>query len=117
MCDSLQVKQVFMNILLNARDAMEEGGSLNVRTFHTKEDDTIHVEISDTGKGISEKLLNKIFSPFFTTKSKGTGLGLAITKRIIDQHGGTVHAENRPGGGALFSILLPVRTAPGYQVQ
>ena len=117
MCDSLQVKQVFMNVLLNARDAMEDGGTLNARTFHVKEDNTIHVEIADTGKGINDKIINKIFSPFFTTKSKGTGLGLAITKRIIDQHGGSIHAENRPGGGALFSIVLPVRTTPEYEVQ
>ncbi len=115
MCDALQVKQVFMNILLNARDAMEEGGTLDARTLYIKEDNTILVEISDTGKGISEKIIKKIFSPFFTTKSKGTGLGLAITKRIITQHDGTVQAENRPGGGALFSIVIPVKMPPGYK--
>jgi len=106
-CDALQMKQVFMNILLNARDAIEDGGTVNARTFYRKEANTICVEISDTGRGINEKFMGRIFTPFFTTKSKGTGLGLAITKRIIDQHGGTVRAANRPGGGAIFSIELP----------
>ena len=117
MCDLLQIKQVFMNILLNARDAMPDGGTLNARTFYVQEDNTVHVEISDTGQGIKENFINKIFTPFFTTKSKGTGLGLAITKRIIDQHGGSVHAENRAGGGTVFKIMLPVRTPQEYQMQ
>jgi PAS domain S-box-containing protein len=118
MSDSLQLKQVFMNILLNARDAMPDGGTLNARTFYMKEENAIRVEISDTGKGISEQLINKIFSPFFTTKSKGTGLGLAISKRIINQHRGTIQVANRPGGGAMFIIVIPVMMAQGeYQVQ
>lgn len=117
MCDSLQMKQVFMNLLLNARDAMPDGGILHVKTFHSKQDNSIYVEISDTGKGINEKIVNKIFTPFFTTKSKGSGLGLAISKRIVDLHDGTIQAENRPGGGGVFRIVLPVRSTSAYQVK
>ena len=68
-----------------------------------------NVEIFDTGSGIREELINKIFQPFFTTKPKGTGLGLAISRQMIEQHDGTITVANRPGGGVLFTILLPVK--------
>ncbi len=107
--DAQQLQQVFMNLLLNARDAMKGGGTLTARSYYDAQEDTIHVDISDSGEGVDEKLLEKIFQPFVTTKSKGTGLGLAISKRIIEQHGGRISAGNKPGGGVMFYISLPVR--------
>jgi two-component system sensor histidine kinase AtoS len=104
------------NILINAREAMQESGTLAVKTSYDSGTDTIQVEIYDTGEGIDEKVINKIFRPFFTTKSKGTGLGLAITKRIVEQHGGDICGENRPGGGAVFHINLPVNQVKKEQI-
>ena len=107
--DPMQLQQVFLNLLLNAADAMPDGGNLVVKTVYDKAEDAIWIYISDTGKGIDRKILDKIFQPFFTTKSKGTGLGLAISKRLIEQHGGTMSAENNPDAGAKFTISLPVK--------
>lgn len=109
LADAQQMQQVFTNLSLNARDSMIDGGTLTARSYYNKEEDTIYVEISDTGEGVDEMLLDKIFQPFITTKSKGTGLGLAISKRIIEQHGGSISAGNKPGGGSIFYISLPVR--------
>lgn len=109
LADTQQLQQVFTNLLLNARDAMRDGGTLTARTSHDEQDNSIHIEISDTGEGVDVTLLDKIFQPFITTKSKGTGLGLAISKRIIEQHGGSISAANNPGGGVIFHIAFPVR--------
>jgi PAS domain S-box-containing protein len=107
--DAQQLQQVFMNLLLNARDAMKDGGTLTAKSYYDAKEDAIQVEISDTGEGVDDMLLEKIFQPFITTKSKGTGLGLAISKRIIEQHGGSISAGNKPGGGVIFYISLPVK--------
>ncbi|HBH62464.1 MAG TPA: hypothetical protein DDX85_12165 [Nitrospiraceae bacterium] len=109
--DSQQLQQVFLNLLLNAKDAMKDGGTLSARSYYIADTDTIHIEISDTGLGIDDRILKKMFQPFITTKSKGTGLGLAISKRIVEQHGGSISAENKPGGGVIFYINLPVKQA------
>jgi len=109
MADTLQLQQAFLNLLLNAVDAMPHGGTLGVKTYHDEQDKSIKIEISDTGKGIDEAMKNKIFQPFVTTKSKGTGLGLAITKRLIEQQGGDIRAENNKGGGTIFKIMLPIK--------
>jgi PAS domain S-box-containing protein len=109
MADRLQLRQVFMNILLNASDAMSDGGTITVKTFYNTNTGLIEIEISDCGKGVDEMIKDKIFNPFFTTKSKGTGLGLAITKRIIEEHGGNISLQNNPSGGALFKIVFPVK--------
>jgi len=69
----------------------------------------IRVEVSDTGSGIRKDLIDKVFQPFYTTKPKGTGLGLAISRQLIEQHDGAITVSNRPSGGALFTILLPVK--------
>ena len=87
---------------------MPQGGTLGVRTRLEEEGKTIRIEVYDTGKGIREDLLERVFQPFFTTKAKGTGLGLAISRQLIDQHGGTIGVSNRPEGGTLFTIRLPV---------
>ncbi|MFZ2223357.1 MAG: ATP-binding protein [Candidatus Deferrimicrobium sp.] len=107
--DPTQLQQVFLNLFLNALHAMPRGGELGVRTRLEEDGKSIRIEVSDTGNGIREDLINKVFQPFFTTKPKGTGLGLAISRQMIEQHDGTITVANRPGGGALFTILLPVK--------
>jgi signal transduction histidine kinase len=103
----MQLKQVFMNLLLNAVDAMPDGGKLTLRTVYDETTCAIHVTVIDTGKGIDTAVLSKIFQPFFTTKSKGTGLGLAISKRLIEDHGGKISIESSKGKGSTFVISLP----------
>ncbi|MGA6993035.1 MAG: ATP-binding protein [Candidatus Deferrimicrobiaceae bacterium] len=107
MADLMQLQQVFLNIILNAIDAMPKGGTLAIRTSFSEESGRIRIEIADTGKGFGEGRAAKIFEPFFTTKPKGTGLGLAISKQLVEQQGGSIAAANNPGGGAIFEILLP----------
>lgn len=107
-CYSQQLNQVFINILVNAAQAMESTGEIKVATRHVK--DSIEISISDDGPGIPEKNLAKIFDPFFTTKDvgKGTGLGLNIAKDIINKHNGTINVESRVGEGTTFTIQIPV---------
>ena len=112
--DPMQLKQVFMNLLLNAVDAMPEGGTVVLKTSFGETAHTITVDISDTGKGIDAAVRDKIFQPFFTTKSKGTGLGLAISKRLIEEHGGKISIESNNGGGATFRISLPSDSGKGH---
>lgn len=102
-----QLQQVFTNLIMNAKNAMPQGGSI---TIHVKSKaDTIEIVVSDTGIGISENNLSQIFEPFFTTRSagKGTGLGLAICKQIIQEHGGTINVESILNQGTTFIITLP----------
>jgi two-component system, NtrC family, sensor kinase len=102
-----KLQQVFLNLFLNARDAMSGSGTLEVRTW--SEGAGVKVEVADTGTGISPEHLNRIYDPFFTTKAarKGTGLGLSVSYGIIQEHGGSIEASNRPAGGARFRIELP----------
>jgi signal transduction histidine kinase len=109
MADPMKMQQVFLNLLLNALQAMPDGGTLVVKTSYDAELNAIQIVLSDTGTGIDERMIDKIFQPFFTTKQKGTGLGLSITKRIIEQHNGTIRVENNPDGGATFKIILPTK--------
>lgn len=105
-----QVKQVFLNLVNNAIDAMEEnGGELTVSTEVL--DKNILIRFQDTGKGISPEIMKEIFEPFFTTKSaiKGTGLGLSISYGIIQNHNGKIEAESRLGKGSVFTVFLPTR--------
>jgi len=107
--DEQQIKQVLMNLLLNARQAMTDGGDLTVRTIHRKEKKVVAVEVVDTGTGIAEKHIDRIFDPFFTTKEteKGTGLGLSVSYGIVKQHGGDIEVETSVGEGSTFRVLLP----------
>ena len=107
-----QLQQVFLNLFLNARDAMSAGGTLEVRTW--AEGSGARAEVADTGHGIAPEHLHRIYDPFFTTKAvrKGTGLGLSVTYGIIQEHGGSIEVFNRPGGGASFRIELPL-AVPG----
>ena len=109
--DREQIKQVFLNILLNAIEATDEGGQVSVviRTFHKKQGPRfLQAEISDTGAGIREDHLDPIFTPFFTTKDKGSGLGLSISHQIVQEHGGTITVDSRLGKGSSFFVNLPV---------
>ncbi len=110
--DVQQLNHVFVNIVLNAADAMDGRGTLTVNSHLLPEGGHLCVEISDTGPGIAEDALPHLFEPFFTTKDegKGTGLGLSLASNIIENHRGTLKAANRPGKGARFIIELPVQT-------
>jgi signal transduction histidine kinase len=109
MADPLQLQQVFMNLIVNAAEAMPRGGMVTVRSSYDAASRALQVAVSDTGEGVDPGMVDKIFQPFYTTKSKGTGLGLAITKRLIEQHGGTIRAENNRDWGATFLVTLPVK--------
>jgi len=108
-CFPQQLNQVFMNLLVNAAQAIENQGEIRVRTWH--ENDSVFASVSDSGCGIPEKTLSRIFEPFFTTKEvgKGTGLGLSITYDIIKKHQGEIYVESRPGQGTSFTIRLPIQ--------
>jgi len=106
-----QLIQVFMAIMLNALDAMEEGGALTVRAMPGRvHDDEVEVQIEDTGVGIPRADLTKIFEPFYTTKppGRGTGLGLSVCYGIVEEHGGRITADSQPGRGSIFRVFLPV---------
>ena len=102
-----ELREVFTNLINNALDAMPEGGSIDVKT--TVEDDTISIDITDTGGGIPEEIRNRIFDPFFTTKGvQSTGLGMSISYGIISRHKGTIAVKSAEGQGTTFTIKLPV---------
>ncbi len=107
-----RLQQVFLNLFLNARDAMDSGGVLEVCT--STADSGVQVEVADTGHGIPEEHLHRIYDPFFTTKigRKGTGLGLAVTYGIIREHGATIGVVSRPGGGTRFQLEFPHARKP-----
>ena len=109
MADPIQLQQVFMNLLLNAADAMPNGGTLTAQTLHEETSLFLRIRIRETGSGIDKSMIDKIFQPFFTTKPKGTGLGLSITKRLVEQHGGSIRVASNPNGGAAFTIDLPIK--------
>ncbi len=104
--DAGMLKQAFLNLILNAIQAMPKGGTLTVESG--LQDSRIVVKVSDTGAGIPEENRKKLFSPFFTTKKNGTGLGLAITYRIIENHRGSIDVTSQPGKGTTFTIRIPV---------
>lgn len=104
--DDKQLEQVFRNVILNALQAMPEGGKLSVQT--SAEQEGVSIAISDTGLGITEEQLKQIFVPFFTTKTKGTGLGLSIVQKIVENHGGRVGVNSEIGQGTTFKVYLPL---------
>jgi len=110
MADTDQIQQVFINLILNASEAMSEGGKLTIESKMEKNGDYIAIEFTDTGYGISEDNRRKIFDPFFTSKASGTGLGLSISYGIIERHGGTINVESSVGIGTIFTIYLPIVT-------
>ena len=108
-CRLSQVNQVFMNLLVNAAQAIPEHGTITLRSGCVG--DKAWISISDTGQGVPQELMTRIFDPFFTTKpvGKGTGLGLSVSYRIIAKHGGHIDVQSEPGQGATFTVWLPVR--------
>ncbi len=106
--DPEQMKQAMLNLLLNAIQAMPEGGQLTLKGQNSKEGQWIHLFIEDSGMGISLEDVDKLFDPFFSTKEGGIGLGLSITHRIIDQHHGKIEVESTPEKGTIFTVWLPI---------
>ena len=112
--DREQMKQVFMNLILNAIQAMKEGGSINISTRAVSRNGTqpsgdfVQIEVRDTGIGIPEENLQHIFDPFFTSKDEGSGLGLAVSHQIVQEHGGFVTVESHVGKGTAFFVHVPV---------
>ena len=114
MVDHTQLEQVMMNLVLNARDAMPDGGTLRIEARPTQPPGSgdranhgVHITVADTGSGIDELVMSQLFDPFFTTKKTGTGLGLSTCYGIVNRSGGRIWAENRPAGGAIFHFELP----------
>ena len=111
--DDAQLQQAFMNLLINALDAMGTNGVLTVATKTMKNDQgdgQLWINIQDTGVGIAPENLDRLFEPFFTTKRNGTGLGLAISHRIVLEHRGLIRVQSDPGKGSMFSLSLPAFT-------
>ena len=109
------LKQVFFNVAWNAIQAMPAGGELIISTktgshdrYRSPVPEHVEISVADSGAGIAEDDLEKIFNPFFTTKEKGTGLGLAIVHNIIEAHGGLISVKSKVGKGSLFTITLPL---------
>ena len=113
--DKQSLSQVFVNLLLNALDAVGKGGHVAIAAGASKEPGYVQVVVSDDGRGIPAHILPKVFDPFFTTKSrgKGTGLGLSVSLGIVRQHGGDIRIESAPGKGSAFTVLLPAAMVPG----
>lgn len=113
--DEKQIQQVLFNVILNAIQAMKDGGTLIIETDLQQDDDKpfVRVKVIDSGPGIPEDELEKIFIPFHTTKTQGTGLGLPICRQLLEQHGGSIDIKNRPAEGTIVTILLP--TVAGEQ--
>src|SRR5207245_6348187 len=125
LADAEQLKQVFINLVLNAVQAMPDGGRLAVRTRRPRQPlelglsdsspryaaDQVEVRFADTGAGIPEEAKDRIFIPFYTTKSKGTGLGLAISQRIVKGQGSTIEVQSRVGEGTEFILRFPAASA------
>jgi signal transduction histidine kinase len=98
--------QVFLNLVINAVEAMPSGGTLRVQSSWTG-DDYVEVKVSDTGHGIPPNIIDRVFEPFFSTKKQGTGLGLSISHNIVEQHGGRISVQSQVGEGAVFEVQLP----------
>jgi signal transduction histidine kinase len=118
--DPHQLRQIFTNLLTNAFEAMNGSGTVEIAAVAIDGDEeaggadhagpTIQITISDNGPGIPPEVVDRIFSPFFTTKPQGSGLGLAIIRKIVDAHDGRIDVSERPGGGTVFRVTLPVRS-------
>jgi len=113
--DREQMKQVFLNLLLNAIQAMERGGNLRVATRWKPAPSgnggrsVAEIAVQDTGPGMAEDIRSRIFEPFFSTKEEGIGLGLPIAQRIVEEHGGQIRVESRVGEGTAFVVVLPLQ--------
>src|SRR5438034_11739770 len=113
-CDSSQIQQVILNLVLNGAQAMQPrgGGKLTIRTRELADEDTVELSIKDTGEGIAPEHLSKIFDPFFTTKAdgKGVGLGLAVLYGIVKAHDGEVEVTSQRNSGTSFTVTVPLKS-------
>jgi signal transduction histidine kinase len=107
--DSTLLHRALENLVLNAIDAMPAGGVMMVRTTHDAE--TVQLEISDTGSGLTKEEAERLFTPYYTTKQHGTGLGLAIVQSVVSDHGGRITVDSESGVGSTFHVLLPIAHA------
>jgi len=107
--DKDKIKQVFWNLMINASEAMSNGGTLTITSQLSEDNEYVEVMFADTGVGIPPEYLTKLFDPFFTTKGSGTGLGLAVSYGIIEQHQGKIEIKSEPGKGSVFTISLPYK--------
>lgn len=110
--DSKHLEQTFLNIILNAIHAIPDKGHITISTRFESANQQVTIDIEDNGDGIPEEILEKIFDPFYTTRSGGTGLGLSICQNIVHAHGGQIHVNSEPKNGATFSISLPINKNP-----
>jgi len=113
-CDRSQMKQVFINIIKNAIEAMEEDGEITLFTECTQT--AVVLNITDEGPGVPEEIIERIGEPFFTTKKNGTGLGLMITKQLLERHGGSLNIINNPEKGCTFQLIFPLNLSSGYVI-
>ncbi|MFX1598726.1 MAG: nitrogen regulation protein NR(II), partial [Promethearchaeota archaeon] len=113
--DLHQLRRVFQNIALNGAQAMPDGGELTIST--KKDGDLVEVSFTDTGDGIPEENMERLFTPLFTTKAQGVGLGLAICKNIVEAHNGRIELKSKVGKGSTFTVKLPIHQAEGGEKQ
>ncbi len=111
LADRQQIRQVLLNLLINAIDAQPNGGEIVVRVGPAEGREAV-IEVADRGVGIDPEIQGRLFEPFVSSKETGIGLGLAVSQRIVTSHGGRITAQNRPGGGATFRVLLPLSDQP-----
>jgi PAS domain S-box-containing protein len=110
--DVTAMHQVLMNLLTNAREAMPDGGTIDVETSPAERPGWVRLRVADTGTGIPTEAISKVFDPFYTTKRTGTGLGLSVTYGIIEEHGGTIDVRSQPGLGTTFTLEFPAAPSP-----
>jgi len=115
-CESVQIQQVLLNLVINAIEAMTDNAGMSILRISSSQpaDNLIRMEVADNGTGLSDEMIGKVFDSFYTTKAEGMGMGLTISNEIIKRHGGELRAENRPEGGCVFWFTLPL--APASQV-
>ena len=106
-----QLMHIFLNLGINALEAMPDGGELRIKTYAEK--GNLCIDFKDTGKGMSEHVASRIFDPFFSTKEKGLGLGLSIVHNMVIAHGGSIILKSKPDEGSTFTVILPIRSFTG----
>jgi signal transduction histidine kinase len=105
--DRTLLRQAVLNLVKNGFEVMSQGGTLTLATRRT--DDSVEIQVSDTGPGITPEVGRRLFEQFFTTKPQGTGLGLPISRQIVEEHGGRIGWRSTPGAGATFTVTLPLK--------
>lgn len=113
-CDLHQLRDVFMNIITNAKQAMAGGGKLEISTDYSEKDGIVYIKFTDNGSGIAPEHMDKLFTPFFSTRADGSGLGLAVSYNIIKGHKGEIEVESKLGVGSTFTIKIPAGHKPNY---